>query len=189
MSSLYNMIMPPNPWLRSLFVLAFGSEDGDNVRVEVPQDLGRVRDAWINEKGTMVGILHRNYGEDDVFTPVVEETPNYVGYHPCDGDSTYAWWEFKVPFLGEGMVEAIAGLAEQAPNQHPMERYLELVNSLGDPAKADDPAVQHAMLAGEQIMGALNDSIETGEVREATNPTGGVVIYPVTNNEDNPDDL
>jgi hypothetical protein len=45
------------------------------------------------------------------------------------------------------------------------------------------------MLAGEQIMGALNDSIETGEVREATNPTGGVVIYPVTNNEDNPDDL
>jgi hypothetical protein len=179
MSGMYNMIMPPNPALKHLVQLAFMKVEpgSDEFELVFPESgLGRLRDAWLSEDGTKVFILHRNYGDDDVFTPSVAETPNYVGYHPWR-DHTYAWWEFKVPD-DEQIREHVQMVIEKGPwlTKHPMDRLDEIMASLDNPDKQSDPDVIRAKAAGEQIVAGLEDAMRSGESKEITSPGGAVVI-------------
>lgn len=184
--SIYGMVMPPNPVLGALVMAAFTEESiMDEMIVSIPKEgLGRVRDAWVPEGKGTICILHRNYGEADVFTEQVAKSKNYVGYHAWEGDNTYAWWEFDIPdfdVIKQTIYLIITSV--DGVGRHPMERYLEIIENMGDPDKAEDPDVQRAVTAGEQIMAGVADSIESGTSKEVTTPQGSVKILAITPND------
>jgi hypothetical protein len=177
--SIYNMVMPKNPALDILVAAAFAvTHIHDEIIVNIPADgLGRVRDAWLPEGENKVCILHRNYGEADVYTKEVAKSASYVGYHKWEGDCTYAWWEFDIPAMGQLHV-ALKIMLDEYPwlSRHPMERYIEIVEGMGDPAKADDPDVMRAERAGEQLIAGVADAMESGEPRAVNTPQGSAIV-------------
>jgi hypothetical protein len=150
--SLYNMVFGENPF-SSVLLEALGL-----TRDEVP----RYRDCFLNEEGEIIihtrtgGGNRADYEEENTF---LTKVPGYLGDRDDDFDSTYADFHYAVPEAFKPMIETLKNLG--AVN-NPAERWQQMLADLkkGDTSK---PEVQRALVAGERIMGQINDAEKSGE--------------------------
>lgn len=73
---------------------------------------GRFRDAYLNDKGTMITVYTRNGGGNRPYYQYVfdllRKHPQYVRDYDDDYDCTYAYIKFKVPDEYKGLCEGLA---------------------------------------------------------------------------------
>jgi hypothetical protein len=167
MSGMYNMIMGPNPVIGYLYAMV--GIHKDNYR-----QFGRLRDAWIDEDGMQIHVLHRNYpggsaGAEDALE-AAKSLPGYVDNTP-DEDGTYGYWTFDVDPKYEHLALVIA---EETDNTPCMERFRQVIADMQ--AGKDTPEVARALTAGKEIMAALTDTMKNGGRQEVSNADGSVVI-------------
>jgi len=160
--SLYNMLFGRNPnsaFLRAVLNMTEG-------------DFGRFRDVWVTEgtetDGPRILVYTRLGGgnrecycddgaEHSCYQSTIAELqahPLYVTDFDDDFDCTYASFEFKVPEHMKAVVRTF--MDESITN--PKERWEKLLDGLRQ-GNTNDPTVARALDVGQQIMGAINESL------------------------------
>ena len=144
--SMYNMLFGVNPFSRVLLAML-----GAHVHT-VP----RYRDCFLNADGDIVIYTRTGGGNraDHVEgNDWLRTLPGYIQY-----DTTYAMFRYRPPEKFAAEIKLITLQGGKA--EDPAARFKQLMDKLGDPAKKNDPEVQHALEVGREVLGPLLDEFE-----------------------------
>lgn len=134
--------------------------------------LGRFRDAYTNDEGNRIFILHRNYGTDGAAVlEAMAKHPLYVGNQTAHDDSTYGVWEFRVDERFAALIKEIA--ERSAPNIPKFQQYMQMIKDMGE--GKDTPETKRALAVGKTICDSLKSAIEGGPSEQTVISGDGAV--------------
>jgi len=155
--SLYNSIFGTNN-LAPVLLKILGIDQGNGEYTS-----GRFRDIYLNEDGTKIILYTRNGGGNREHYQYVFDSlskhPNYITNYDDGFDCTYAYLDFSVPDEYKEDLQKLA--SEHGQSQNPSEKFQQLLSDLE--VGKNTPETEKAMKAGEQILGEIKESLDSGE--------------------------
>lgn len=140
----------------SLYNALFGKNEHSNFLLTVldlsEADFCRFRDCYVSDNFIVV-YTRLGGGNRDYYENVYEKMkkhPQFVRDEDDSFDCTYSSFFFKIPENRISEVQEFIG-NDTAPQQ----KFKELIESLDDPSKKDDPQVQHALKVGKLILSPI----------------------------------
>ena len=145
----------------SLYNFLFGINENADILLGVigglsMSDFGRFRDIYLNPEGTIITVLTRLGGGNrepyiDTINKI-KENDNYIKDYDDDFDSTYAYFEFKVPEKYLNMCKSIAPKEKRPGVKELFDNEIKEMDVPGTPAyeRAEKIAKQYASIFGDQ---------------------------------------